>query len=104
MNEMAILPSPTPDATRFTEPRAGVSRDENAGDAGFEEERVAVEFPFRGPFPVAFQVRASENEAFGIAYYGAVKPFGVGFGADENEDAGRRNGFRFQFRWICRKW
>ena len=43
-------PSPTPDATRFTEPcRAHRQRLKDARNAGFKESRIAIEAPVPGP-------------------------------------------------------
>ena len=62
-----------------------VACDEDAGDAGLQQVRVAIQLPGVSGF---FEVRAGEEEAFIVAGEAAGEPVGAGFGADEDEDGG----------------
>jgi hypothetical protein len=76
---IAIEPSPTADAVHRAV--ADVTRCEDAGDAGLERVRPAVE----RPAPVAFEIQAGADVAAEVAGELGRQPVGVRAGADHQE-------------------
>src|SRR5277367_3026705 len=69
---------------------AHIADDKDAGDIGFEQARITIERPRRGPLAVAHQVRTVENESALVAFDNVAEPLGAGLCADENEEARSR--------------
>src|SRR4029078_3543987 len=105
MNCTAVAPSPTPAATRLTEPcrtspfaNRGchpfdepvphVSGREDSRLAGFKPVRVAIELPFFGEMTITIdlrKIRTRGNESVIIAPDDVFKPVGVRKRANKNE-------------------
>src|SRR6202043_2390456 len=58
---------------------AGIAGDEDAGDAGLEQEGIAAEVA--GPVSARLEVGTGEDEAFGVADDLGGEPSGLGLGA-----------------------
>src|SRR5260221_4682043 len=68
-----------------------ISRDEHSWNAGFQQPRVAIEWPARRPLAVRHQVWPGQNKSLFFTQQDARKPFGSRSGADEDEEMIRRN-------------
>src|SRR5215467_15009947 len=75
-----------------------VADDKNSGDAGFEQAGIAAERPGSGLLAIVNELRAGENEAAVVALDDVAEPFGARQRADEDEEAGGRQVFRFTGR------
>ena len=83
MKAIAMLPSPTAAATRFTGLAAHVAAGEDAGHAGLEQVGVAI----LAPASRLDHRLAGEHVAARVAGNLVRQPGGLGVGADEDEDA-----------------
>ena len=58
---------------------------EDTGDAGLQEERIAVKWPVLWRLSLTHEVRAGENKALLVALYQVLEPTCMGLRANTNE-------------------
>ena len=78
-------PSPTPDATRFTDPRRTSPTANTPGTLVSSRPGSRSSVQLWGALAVAHQRRAGQDEAVLVALHHAVQPVGAGLRADEDE-------------------
>jgi len=90
-------------------PVAHVTGDEDTWDAGFEQERIAVERPARRPVPIAAQsgqVRPGQNKTMTVSLDDAGEPLRVRLRADEDKErmGAHRQSQMCVFVFLCFLW
>src|SRR4029453_7579783 len=65
---------------------ADVADGKDAGHAGFEQVRIAVEFPPRRALAASEEICAGEEEAFTVAAHNAFQPIRMRLRADKDEE------------------
>src|SRR5580704_16969326 len=73
-----------------------VAHRENSRHASFQETRVAIQGPRRGPLSVTQQVRAGEHKTAIVSFNQVAEPFGTRLRTDKNEQAAGRNFLRLR--------
>src|SRR5262249_45660608 len=68
---------------------AHIAHGEDAGDIGFQQERIAIESPSFRALPVTDKIRASEQESTLVALDQVGQPIRPRQGPDENEHSAR---------------
>ena len=91
MNCTATDPSPTPEATLFTEPWRTSPTAKRPGTFVSKQERISVELPALRVFSVADQVGAGQNESVLVTLDEIGEPIRSRRRADENEHRARRD-------------